>query len=134
MPEELVPLAIDEFPVLFVAASAATGQTILTGAEELRVKESDRIQVMADALNAVGISAEPTVDGMIITGGKQTKQNAAILSHHDHRISMAMAVAGLTATDEIVIDDCANVNTSFPTFVSLVNQIGMSLTTSEEIL
>lgn len=134
IPEELVPLAIDEFPVLFVAASAATGQTILTGAEELRVKESDRIQVMADALNAVGISAEPTVDGMIITGGKQTKQNAAILSHHDHRISMAMAVAGLTATDEIVIDDCANVNTSFPTFVSLVNQIGMSLTTSEEIL
>jgi len=132
IPKKLVPLAIDEFPVLFVAASHATGKTVLTGAEELRVKESDRIQVMADALNAVGISAEPTEDGMVITGGKQSKQNATILSHHDHRISMAMAVAGLTATNEIIIDDCANVNTSFPTFVELMNKIGMELTSLKE--
>ncbi len=132
IPKKLVPLAIDEFPVLFVAASHATGKTVLTGAEELRVKESDRIQVMADALNAVGISAEPTEDGMVITGGKQSKQNATILSHHDHRISMAMAVAGLTATNEIIIDDCANVNTSFPTFVELMNKIGMNLTSVKE--
>ena len=127
IPKELVPLAIDEFPVLFVAASAATGQTVLTGAEELRVKESDRIQVMADALNAIGIDAVPTEDGMVINGGKQQKQSSIILSHHDHRISMAMAVAGLTANSEIVIDDCANVNTSFPTFVSLINEIGMTI-------
>ncbi len=132
IPEELVPLAIDEFPVLFVAASCALGKTVLTGAEELRVKESDRIQVMADGLNALGIDAKPTTDGMIITGGQQTKQNAKILSHHDHRISMAMAMAGLNANHEIIIDDCANVNTSFPTFVELINKIGIDLTTEEE--
>lgn len=127
IPEELVALAIDEFPVLFVAASAAEGQTILTGAEELRVKESDRIQVMADGLQAVGIDAQPTPDGMVINGGAQSKQTGEIQSHHDHRISMAMTVAGLNAADEIVIDDCANVNTSFPIFLDLINQVGMSV-------
>ncbi|MDX1796111.1 MAG: 3-phosphoshikimate 1-carboxyvinyltransferase, partial [Hydrogenovibrio sp.] len=127
IPEALVPLAIDEFPVLFVAAAAAEGKTVLTGAEELRVKESDRIQVMADALNAVGIDAQPTQDGMVIQGGRQSAQKGEIQSHHDHRISMAMTIAGLNAVDEILIDDCANVNTSFPTFIELVNQIGMSV-------
>lgn len=127
IPEALVPLAIDEFPVLFVAAAAAEGKTVLTGAEELRVKESDRIQVMADALNAVGIDARPTPDGMVIQGGRQSAQKGEIQSHHDHRISMAMTIAGLNAVDEILIDDCANVNTSFPTFIELVNQIGMSV-------
>lgn len=131
IPENLVPLAIDEFPVLFVAASAAEGQTILTGAEELRVKESDRIQVMADALLAVGIDAKPTPDGMVINGGQQSKQIADIQSHHDHRISMAMTIAGLNATDQITIDDCANVKTSFPNFLDLVNQIGMNVSTKE---
>ena len=125
IPEELVPLAIDEFPVLFVVAAAAEGKTILTGAEELRVKESDRIQVMADALQAVGVDCEPTTDGMVINGGVQKPQNAEIQSHHDHRISMAMTVAGINAVEEIVIDDCANVNTSFPIFLDLINQVGM---------
>jgi len=132
IPEELVALAIDEFPVLFVVASTAEGQTVLTGAEELRVKESDRIQVMADALVAVGVDAQPTPDGMIINGGEQSKQSAEIQSHHDHRISMAMTIAGLNAASEIVIDDCANVNTSFPVFVELINQVGMNLKTVEE--
>ncbi|KUJ72042.1 3-phosphoshikimate 1-carboxyvinyltransferase [Thiomicrospira sp. WB1] len=127
IPAHLVPLAIDEFPVLFVAASAAEGQTILTGAEELRVKESDRIQVMADGLQAVGIDATPTPDGMIIQGGAQTSQNAVIHSHHDHRISMAMAVAALRAKQPLVIDDCANVNTSFPSFVALMRQVGLEI-------
>ncbi len=127
IPEKLVALAIDEFPVLFVVAASAEGQTILTGAEELRVKESDRIQVMADALQAVGIDAQPTPDGMIINAGKQTAQQSEIQSHHDHRISMAMTIAGLNATSEIVIDDCANVNTSFPTFIKLINQVGMKV-------
>lgn len=127
IPEELVALAIDEFPVLFVVAASAEGKTVLTGAEELRVKESDRIQVMADALQAVGIDVQPTPDGMVINGGKQSKQNAVIESHHDHRISMAMTVAGLFASDEIVIDDCANVNTSFPIFVDLMNQVGLQI-------
>ncbi|MEA3404548.1 MAG: 3-phosphoshikimate 1-carboxyvinyltransferase [Pseudomonadota bacterium] len=132
IPEELVALAIDEFPVLFVVAASAEGQTVLTGAEELRVKESDRIQVMADALMAVGVDAQPTPDGMIINGGVQKPQCTEIQSHHDHRISMAMTVAGLNAVSEIVIDDCANVNTSFPVFVELINQVGMNLKTVEE--
>lgn len=131
IPEHLVPLAIDEFPVLFVAASAAEGQTVLTGAEELRVKESDRIQVMADALHAVGIDAQPTEDGMIINGGKQTPQTAPIISHHDHRISMAMTVAGLTAVAPIQIEDCANVNTSFPRFIELANAVGLNVRSEE---
>ncbi len=127
IPEALVALAIDEFPVLFVVAATAEGQTVLTGAEELRVKESDRIQVMADALQAVGVDATPTEDGMVINGGKQTPQTTDIQSHHDHRISMAMTIAGLNAVSEIVIDDCANVNTSFPTFIELINQVGMQV-------
>ena len=128
IPEHLVPLAIDEFPVLFVAAASAEGTTVLSGAEELRVKESDRIQVMVDALVAIGVDATATDDGMIIKGGKQTKQNAVIESHHDHRISMAMTIAGLNAKDEIIIDDCANVKTSFPIFIELINKIGMKVT------
>lgn len=131
IPEHLVPLAIDEFPVLFVAASAAEGQTVLTGAEELRVKESDRIQVMADALHAVGIDAQPTEDGMIINGGKQSPQTAPIVSHHDHRISMAMTVAGLTAVAPVQIEDCANVNTSFPRFIELANAVGLMVRAEE---
>lgn len=132
IPEELVALAIDEFPVLFVVAASAKGQTILTGAEELRVKESDRIQVMADALQAVGVDALPTPDGMVINGGIQSKQSSIIQSHHDHRISMAMTIAGLNAVAEIVIDDCANVNTSFPTFLELINQVGMQVKAIKE--
>lgn len=132
IPEHLVPLAIDEFPVLFVAAAAAQGQTVLSGAEELRVKESDRIQVMADALQAVGLDAQPTPEGMIINGGKQAPQSAEIQSHHDHRISMAMSVAGLTASDEIVIEDCANVNTSFPTFIALAAEVGLKINMETE--
>ncbi|BBP43587.1 3-phosphoshikimate 1-carboxyvinyltransferase [Thiosulfativibrio zosterae] len=131
IPEDLVPLAIDEFPVLFVAASTAEGKTVLFGAEELRVKESDRIQVMADALNAVGIHAQPTHDGMVIVGGKQQVQKDEIQSHHDHRISMAMTIAGLTAVSEVVIEDCANVNTSFPTFLTLANQVGLKVTAEQ---
>ncbi|WP_319557554.1 3-phosphoshikimate 1-carboxyvinyltransferase [Thiomicrorhabdus sp.] len=131
IPEELVALAIDEFPVLFVAASAAQGTTVLTGAEELRVKESDRIQVMADALQAVGIDAQPTPDGMIINGAEQSAQKGEIQSHHDHRISMAMTVAGLRAKAPIVIEDCANVNTSFPIFLDLINQVGMNVIAKE---
>ncbi|MCF6298426.1 MAG: 3-phosphoshikimate 1-carboxyvinyltransferase [Thiomicrorhabdus sp.] len=127
IPEALVALAIDEFPVLFVVAATAEGQTVLTGAEELRVKESDRIQVMADALQAVGVDATPTEDGMVINGGQQTPQVGEIQSHHDHRISMAMTIAGLNAASEIIIDDCANVNTSFPTFIELINQVGMQV-------
>lgn len=128
VPEQLVPLAIDEFPVLFVAAACAQGQTIVTGAHELRVKESDRIQVMADGLVALGVDATATDDGMIINGG--VIKSGSVNSHDDHRIAMAFSVASLAATGEIVIDDCDNVNTSFPTFVELANQVGLNLTTN----
>lgn len=125
IPESQVPLAIDEFPVLFVAAACAEGETLLTGAEELRVKESDRIQVMADGLQTLGIDADPTADGMVIRGG--TIRGGRVNSHGDHRIAMAFAIAALRAEGEIVIDDCANVDTSFPGFADLVNSIGMTL-------
>lgn len=126
IPEALVPLAIDEFPVLFVAAACAEGTTRLTGAEELRVKESDRIQVMADGLQALGVDATATPDGMIIHGGKPIG-GGEVQSHGDHRIAMAFSIAGLRAHGEITIHDCANVNTSFPTFVSLANALGLSV-------
>jgi len=120
-----VPLAIDEFPVLFVAASCAEGTTVLTGAEELRVKESDRIQVMADGLNALGVDAQATSDGMIINGGPIG--GGEVASHDDHRIAMAFSVASLRATGDIIIRDADNVATSFPNFVELANEVGFNI-------
>ena len=128
IPEHLVPLAIDEFPVIFVAASCAKGETVLTGAKELRVKESDRIQVMADGLRSLGIENEVLDDGIKITGGKFKEQIAPIKSHHDHRISMSFAVASVKSSYEISIDGVDNVKTSFPNFVELANSIGMDIT------
>jgi 3-phosphoshikimate 1-carboxyvinyltransferase len=125
IPEEWVPLAIDEFPVLFVAAACAEGETRLTGAEELRVKESDRIQVMADGLQILGVNAVPTTDGMIVHPGSM--QGGTVDSHGDHRIAMAFAIASLRASGPIVIRDCENVNTSFPSFVSLAASLGLDI-------
>jgi len=125
IPPELVPLAIDEFPALFVAAACAEGRTVLTGAEELRVKESDRIQVMADGLAALGVNAQATPDGMIIEGGAIGA--GRVNSHGDHRIAMAFAMAALQAQGPIEISDCANVNTSFPGFVELAGQAGLHI-------
>ncbi len=125
IPEALVPLAIDEFPVLFVAAACAEGQTVLTGAEELRVKESDRIQVMADGLIALGVDATPTPDGIVINGSPL--QGGRVNGHGDHRISMAFAMAALRAAGAIEIDDCANVATSFPGFESLAANAGLGI-------
>jgi 3-phosphoshikimate 1-carboxyvinyltransferase len=125
IPERLVPLAIDEFPVLFVAAACAEGRTVLTGAEELRVKESDRIQVMADGLQALGVAAQPTADGMVIEGGRLS--GGAVDSRGDHRIAMSFAMAALCADGPIAIDDCANVNTSFPGFVALASGVGLGI-------
>lgn len=125
IPEEQVPLAIDEFPALFIAAACAEGETVLTGAEELRVKESDRIQVMADGLIALGINARPTPDGMVIQGGQL--QGGTVNSHGDHRIAMSFAMAALRSAGEITIRDCANVNTSFPGFVALAAKAGLAI-------
>ena len=125
IPEERVPLAIDELPVLFIAAACAEGETLLTGAEELRVKESDRIQAMAEGLAALGVEVEPRPDGIRIRGGGYG--GGRIDSHGDHRVAMSFAMAALRAGGAIVIADCANVNTSFPGFASLAAQAGLAI-------
>ena len=127
IPQKLIPLAIDEFPVIFIAASCATGETLLTGAKELRVKESDRIQVMADGLTILGIENEVLEDGIRIQGGEFSKQNSVIKSHHDHRISMSFAIASSRSKYDIKVEDVDNVQTSFPNFVELANRIGMNI-------
>ena len=125
IPQELVPVAIDEFPVIMVAASCAKGETCLSGAAELRVKESDRIQSMLDGFIATGIQAEGTEDGMIV---RESKFNGGVVnSHGDHRIAMAFAVAGLVSKETIVINNCENVATSFPGFVALSQEAGMNI-------
>ena len=130
IPESLVPLAIDEFPAVFIAAACAQGATVLTGAAELRVKESDRIQVMADGLQILDIDAEPTKDGVRIIGGQLC--GGVIDSHGDHRIAMAFAIAGLRATSAIEIQRCENVQTSFPDFADIAHQLGLKIQTLSE--
>jgi 3-phosphoshikimate 1-carboxyvinyltransferase len=120
-----VPLAIDEFPVLFVAAACAEGTTRVTGAAELRVKESDRIAVMAEGLKRLGADAEPTPDGMVIRGGRLG--GGRIDSHGDHRIAMAFTVAALRADGDLVIEDVANVATSFPGFAGMARHAGIAI-------
>lgn len=125
IPKAWVPLAIDEFPVILIAAACAQGETLLEGAEELRVKESDRIQAMVDGLTAVGITAQALSDGCRIQGG--SIKGGAVDSLGDHRIAMAFAVAGLVSKAPITIKDCANVATSFPTFIDLAMHLGLNI-------
>ena len=125
IPPQLVPLAIDEFPVLFIAAAAASGETVLRGAAELRVKESDRIASMAQGLERVGIEVEAYPDGLRVVGG--TLQGGEVDSHGDHRIAMAFAVASLRAQGELRILDVANVGTSFPDFPGAARAIGLNV-------
>jgi 3-phosphoshikimate 1-carboxyvinyltransferase len=129
IPTDLVPLAIDEFPAIFIAAACAEGETLLTGAEELRVKESDRIQAMADGLSALGLEVETRPDGIRIQGGRFS--GGTVESHGDHRIAMSFAMAALRAEGEIRINDCANVNTSFPGFVELAAAAGLAIAVGE---
>ena len=126
IPLDQVPLAIDEFPAIFIAAACSRGETVLAGAQELRVKESDRIQVMADALINVGVDAQPTPDGMVIQGG--AIQGGEVDSRGDHRIAMAMSIAALRSNAPIIINDCANVNTSFPGYAERANSLGHNIT------
>lgn len=125
IPEALVPLAIDEFPALFIAAASAHGETLLTGARELRVKESDRIAVMADGLKRLGVHAEAQADGIRITGGPIS--GGQVQSHADHRIAMSFAVAALAARGPIAIRDCDNVATSFPGFERVAASAGLRI-------
>jgi 3-phosphoshikimate 1-carboxyvinyltransferase len=126
VPEELVPLAIDELPVLFIAAAAASGETVFTGAAELRVKESDRLAVMAEGLAAVGVPHELAPDGIRIEGGHRLRA-ATVDSHGDHRIAMSFAVASLLADGELTVRDVANVGTSFPGFVETARGCGLDV-------
>lgn len=125
VPVEHVADMIDEFPALFVAAACAEGVSTIRGAGELRVKESDRIAVMATGLRALGIRIDETPDGAVIEGG--ALDGGAVESHGDHRCAMAFAVAGAVARGVITIRDCANVATSFPGFVELANSCGLAV-------
>ena len=122
-----IPDAIDEFPVLFVAAALSDGTFVLDEAEELRVKESDRIATMVAALQACGAEIEEKPEGAIIQGIKQFKGGVTVDAHGDHRIAMAMAVAAQRADAEIRIENAAAIATSFPSFVDLAQSIGMNV-------
>ncbi|KTD60239.1 3-phosphoshikimate 1-carboxyvinyltransferase [Legionella sainthelensi] len=121
----MVPLAIDEFPVIFIAAACARGQTTLRGASELRFKESDRIAAMVDGLKKLGIQAEALDDGIFIEGG--TLQGGIVESKDDHRIAMSFAVAGAVASAPVTVRNCANVATSFPLFVETAKQLQLQI-------
>jgi len=121
----LVPLAIDEFPVICIAAACAEGVTTVSGAEELRAKESDRISVMVEGLRNIGVEVEERRDGMVVTGGGI--KGGEVQSHHDHRIAMSFAIAGGVAEQSVTINGAETVATSFPNFVELATQAGLTI-------
>jgi 3-phosphoshikimate 1-carboxyvinyltransferase len=129
VPPHLVPLAIDEFPALFVAAACAAGETVVTGAEELRVKESDRIAVMAEGLRALGVDCEVLFDGLKVRGSthRDVFAGGRVDSHGDHRVAMSFVVASLRARGAIEILDVANVATSFPNFGGVARKAGLNV-------
>jgi len=121
----LVSLAIDEFPVLFVAAAAASGKTEFSGIGELRVKESDRIAAMSEGLRNLGIQVDESADGAVVHGGRFS--GGTVQSHGDHRIAMSLALAGTVADDEVLVEDVAAVDTSFPGFCDCMESIGANI-------
>ncbi len=126
VPESLVPLAIDELPVLFIAAAAASGETVFSGAAELRVKESDRLAVMAEGLSRIGVKNELAPDGIRIEGGPRFR-GGEVDSHGDHRIAMSFAIASLHSDAVITVLDVENVGTSFPGFVETACNCGLEV-------
>jgi len=126
---KLVSLAIDEFPVLFVAAATATGKTVFSGIGELRVKESDRIASMADGMRRLGIEVDESPDGAVVHGGRL--RGGTVKSFGDHRIAMSLALAGTIADDAVVVEDVAAVDTSFPGFAACMTSIGVDIRTQE---
>jgi 3-phosphoshikimate 1-carboxyvinyltransferase len=125
VPEAVVPDMIDEFPALFIAAAAADGVTTISGAAELRVKESDRLAAMANGLRILGITVNETPDGATIHGGRLAGGRVEALG--DHRIAMSFVLAGLVASAPVTIGDCDNVATSFPNFMALARDCGFDL-------
>jgi 3-phosphoshikimate 1-carboxyvinyltransferase len=122
-----VPLAIDELPVFFIAAACAEGETLVRGALELRVKESDRLSAMASGLARLGVEVELLADGLWIRGASAGFAGGAIDSHGDHRIAMAFATAAVRARGPIEIRDVASVATSFPNFVASARKVGLQI-------
>jgi 3-phosphoshikimate 1-carboxyvinyltransferase len=127
---QLVSLAIDEFPVLFVAAAAATGKTEFSGIGELRVKESDRIAAMSEGLRALGITVDESADGAVVHGGRFS--GGVVQSYGDHRIAMSLALAGTVAADIVTVKNVAAVDTSFPGFCDCMAAIGADIRAVEE--
>ncbi len=136
IPEQWLPSAIDEIPVIAVAAACARGVTRLSGGEELRVKESDRISAIVSMLSSLGVSAQETPDGFVITGrGSEANtpkvfSGGEVNSFDDHRIAMAATIASVRARGNIIVKDCANVSTSFPNYVEMANSVGLKLSFS----
>jgi 3-phosphoshikimate 1-carboxyvinyltransferase len=130
VPADVAPSMIDEFPVFFIAASMASGRTVTSGLEELRVKESDRLALMATGLKAIGATVEERDDGLIIdgSGGEPLEGGAVVNSAFDHRLAMSFAVAGQHCYHGVTVDDVSPIATSFPTFeamlADLARQIG----------
>jgi len=129
VPEHLVPLAIDELPVVFVAAAVASGTTRVTGASELRVKESDRIAAMAEGLQNIGVDATATDDGMIVS--QSNICGGEVETHFDHRIAMSFCVAALCSSAPILVKDTQHIDTSFPGFFGLMSKLGMKTGTAD---
>jgi len=125
IPEALVPLAIDEFPIIFIAAACAEGQTVLRGARELRHKESDRILAMVQGLQTLGIDAEDLDDGVLIRGG--SLHGGTVDSYMDHRIAMSFVIAGAAASTPVTILNTESIKTSFPNFVQLANTVNLNI-------
>jgi 3-phosphoshikimate 1-carboxyvinyltransferase len=125
VPPDVAPSMIDEFPVFFVAAACAQGRTTTSGLDELRVKESDRLALMATGLSAIGARVEEREDGLIIdgSGGQPLKGGATIASALDHRIAMSFAVAGQNCTQGVAVDDVSPIATSFPTFEAMMKYL-----------
>jgi 3-phosphoshikimate 1-carboxyvinyltransferase len=128
VPPERAPSMIDEYPILFAAAACADGDTIVRGAKELRVKESDRLALMARGLKACGVDLDEFEDGLVIRGkGRPPQGGAAIATELDHRIAMSFLVLGLAAKDGATIDDARVMDTSFPGFIDLMRGLGAEM-------
>ena len=127
VPPERATSMIDEYPVLSVAASVATGKTVMQGVAELRVKETDRIKVMADGLILAGVKVSYNYDSMTVIGGT-VRGGVSIASQHDHRIAMSFLTLGMVAEEPITVTGCKTINTSFPSFADLINECGGAIT------
>lgn len=133
VPASRAPSMIDEYPILSVAAACAKGETVMNGIEELRVKETDRVAAMEAGLEACGVNVTSNESQMIVSGNRDAiKGNATITTHMDHRIAMSFLVLGLVAQDDITIDDISMIDTSFPTFIDQMVQIGADIETNFE--